>query len=90
MKTIMNLMARIHLLILRLSGGKLGARVGGQDVLLLHHIGARSGKARLTPLGFMPEGEGFLIVASAAGHKRHPGWYHNLKANPRTRVDFSP
>lgn len=55
----------------------------GMDVLFLTTIGRRSGEVRETALARFPDGEdAWLIVASAAGRQRNPGWYHNVRANP--------
>jgi deazaflavin-dependent oxidoreductase (nitroreductase family) len=55
--------------------------------LLLHHVGARSGIERVTPLVYTPHADGYLITASSGGSPAHPGWYHNLKARPRVEVE---
>ena len=57
-------------------------------MLLLDHVGAKSGKLRTTPLVYMPDGENLLIVASKGGHPRHPAWLHNLRAHPETEVQI--
>jgi deazaflavin-dependent oxidoreductase (nitroreductase family) len=55
----------------------------GNDVLYLTTVGARSGKPRQHPLGYLPDGpNAWLIVASLGGAAHHPAWFHNLKANP--------
>ena len=62
--------------------------MGGTTLILIHHIGAKSGIERVTPLGCFPLGGGrFAIVASSGGSPTHPHWYHNLKANPRITVE---
>ncbi len=71
----------------RLSGGRLGGRVGRAPVLLLHHVGRRSGKARVSPLLYLADGDRLVIVASKGGTDRHPAWFHNLVANPDTTVE---
>jgi len=76
-----------HTAIFRLTGGRIGGRVVGGPVLLLHHVGARSGKHRISPLLYLPDGERMVIVASKGGYTKHPGWFHNLKANPDTTVE---
>jgi deazaflavin-dependent oxidoreductase (nitroreductase family) len=60
--------------------------VGG-PILLLHHIGAKSGKDRISPLLYLADGERMVIVASKGGYTKHPGWFHNLKTNPDTTVE---
>jgi F420H(2)-dependent quinone reductase len=80
---------RGHAAIYRATGGRVGGRLPGlPSLLLLDHIGARSGKLRTTPLVYMPDGEDLLIVASKGGYSRHPGWLHNLRAHPETEVQI--
>ncbi|ACU75014.1 conserved hypothetical protein [Catenulispora acidiphila DSM 44928] len=56
---------------------------GGKGLVLLHHTGAKSGAAYVTPLaGFAQDGGSWVIVASNAGRDNHPAWFHNLRANP--------
>ena len=58
------------------------------SLLLLDHIGAKSGKRRTSPLVYMSEGENLLIVAAKGGHPRNPGWVHNLRAHPNVEVQI--
>jgi deazaflavin-dependent oxidoreductase (nitroreductase family) len=55
-------------------------------MLLLDHVGARSGTKRTSPLLYVRDGEDLVIVASKGGFPKHPAWYHNLIANPNTTV----
>jgi deazaflavin-dependent oxidoreductase (nitroreductase family) len=55
-------------------------------MLLLDHVGARSGKHRTHPLLYVRDGDDFVIVASKGGFPKHPAWYHNLIANPDTEI----
>jgi deazaflavin-dependent oxidoreductase (nitroreductase family) len=59
----------------------------GRPVLLLTTTGAKTGQARLAPLVYSREGDGFVIVASKGGAPVHPAWYHNLVANPVVTVE---
>jgi len=77
-----------HTAIFRLTGGRIGGSVVGGPVLLLHHVGAKSGKKRISPLLYLPDGERMVIVASKGGYTKHPGWFHNLMANPETQVEL--
>jgi deazaflavin-dependent oxidoreductase (nitroreductase family) len=79
---------RGHTAIFRLTGGRIGGRVVGGPVLLLHHTGAKSGKRRISPLLYLPDGDRMVIVASKGGYTKHPGWFHNLMANPDTKVEL--
>src|SRR3954463_16258401 len=73
----------------RANEGRVGGPLAGTPILLLHHIGAKSGIERVTPLACSPRGDGhYVIVASNGGAPTHPGWYHNLKANPMIEVEF--
>jgi deazaflavin-dependent oxidoreductase (nitroreductase family) len=67
-----------------LTRGRFGLYLGA-PVGVLETVGARSGQARRTPLLYLEEGDRIVLVASRAGGPRHPGWYHNLKADPRVR-----
>jgi deazaflavin-dependent oxidoreductase (nitroreductase family) len=80
-----NIGNRIDPTLMRLSRGWVSTGLG-QQVLLLGHTGARSGKRRDTPLLFMTDGEDLILIASKAGNAKHPAWYHNLKANPQVDV----
>lgn len=63
-------------------------RIGvGQTVLLLHVRGAKSGQPRVTPLLYTPRGEDFILVASKAGAKHNPAWYHNLRTQRHAEVE---
>jgi len=79
---------RIHAAVFRLTGGRIGGRVYSSPVLLLHHTGAKSGKERVSPLLYMPDGERIVIVASKGGYTKHPAWFHNLMANPEATVEL--
>src|SRR5205807_3147841 len=76
-----------HTLAYRATRGLVGHRVPGlPPMLLLDHVGAKSGKRRTTPLVYIEDGDDLVIVASKGGHPRHPAWFHNLRANPDTVV----
>lgn len=72
----------------RANGGKVGGPFEGAPMILVHHIGARSGTERVTPLATFPLEDGrYVIIASKAGAPTNPDWYHNLKAHPRVDVE---
>jgi deazaflavin-dependent oxidoreductase (nitroreductase family) len=80
---------RLHVLLYRLTGGRVGQRFrGGPPMLLLEHIGARSGTRRTTPLVYVRDGENVVLVASKGGFPRNPAWFHNLLAHPDTTVQI--
>src|SRR5260370_20842924 len=68
--------------------GRVGGMWTGTTLILIHHIGARSGIERVTPAACSPQGEGrFAIWAANGGSPTHPNWDYNLKANPRITVE---
>jgi deazaflavin-dependent oxidoreductase (nitroreductase family) len=72
----------------RAKQGRVGGPFAGTPMILVHHVGARSGIERVTPLACSPRPDGrFAIVASNGGSPAHPDWYHNLKANPKVEVE---
>jgi deazaflavin-dependent oxidoreductase (nitroreductase family) len=72
----------------RANGGKVGGPFEGAPMILVHHIGAKSGTERIAPLAYIPDGDRMLIIASKAGAPTNPDWYHNLKAHPRIDVEM--
>jgi F420H(2)-dependent quinone reductase len=76
-----------HALIYRATGGRVGHRFpGAPPMLLLDHVGAKSGTRRTAPLGYIEDGPNLVVIASKGGHPRNPGWYHNLVAHPDTTI----
>jgi deazaflavin-dependent oxidoreductase (nitroreductase family) len=78
----------LHTALYRVSGGRLGHRLPGVPgkMLLLDHVGAKSGTKRTSPLLYIEDGEDVIIVASKGGFPKNPAWFYNLKANPETTV----
>ena len=70
----------------RSSGGHVRA-FRTQPLLLLTHIGARTGEKRTNPLAYFPDGDRYAVVASKGGAPTNPDWYHNLLANPSASVE---
>jgi deazaflavin-dependent oxidoreductase (nitroreductase family) len=79
-----------HTFLYRRTGGRLGHSIPGVQgkMLLLDHVGARSGTKRTSPLLYVEDGDDVVIVASKGGFPKHPAWYHNLIANPDTTVQI--
>jgi deazaflavin-dependent oxidoreductase (nitroreductase family) len=67
----------------RTSRGRLWRTFAGAPCILLTTTGRRTGRERTTPLLALPEGDGWVVAASYAGHDRHPSWYVNLRASGR-------
>jgi deazaflavin-dependent oxidoreductase (nitroreductase family) len=80
---------RGHTVVYRLTGGLIGHRFpGAPPMLLLDHVGAKSGVKRTTPLVYVDDSPNVVLVASKGGHPKNPAWYHNLRANPDTTVQI--
>jgi deazaflavin-dependent oxidoreductase (nitroreductase family) len=72
----------------RANEGRVGGPFEGAPMILIHHVGAKSGTVRVSPLVYFPQDDGsMVIVASKAGAPTNPDWYHNVKANPRFEVE---
>ena len=72
----------------RANEGRVGGPFAGAPMVLVHHLGARSGTERVAPLVHFPQPDGsMLIIASKGGAPTNPDWYHNLKANPKVDVE---
>ena len=77
----------VHTLVYKATHGRVGHTAPGfPTMLLLDHVGAKSGKKRTSPLLYFKDGEDLVIVASKGGFPQHPAWYHNLMANPDVEV----
>ena len=63
--------------------------MGDAPVLLLHHVGRKSGERRVTPVLFLADGTRIIIVGSKGGASSNPAWLHNLRANPFTSVEVA-
>jgi deazaflavin-dependent oxidoreductase (nitroreductase family) len=76
-----------HTAVYRATNGLVGHHVlGAPPMLLLDHVGAKSGAKRTSPLAYVEDGQDLVLVASKGGHPKHPAWYHNLRANPDTTI----
>ena len=77
----------LHVELYRRTRGLIGHRVPfAPPMLLLDHVGARSGRRRTSPLAYVRDGDSFVVIASKGGHPRNPGWFHNLRAHPDTTI----
>jgi deazaflavin-dependent oxidoreductase (nitroreductase family) len=71
----------------RANEGRVGGPFEGTPVVLVHHKGRRSGVERVNPLVYQKVGDGWAVFGSAAGASKHPDWYLNLLAEPRTTIE---
>ncbi|TDL06457.1 nitroreductase family deazaflavin-dependent oxidoreductase [Mycolicibacterium obuense] len=83
----------LHDSLYKRTNGRIGHRIplpGVPPSLLLHTVGAKTGKHRTNTLSYFPDGGHYYVVASKGGDPRAPGWYHNLKANPDIEINLGP
>jgi len=71
----------------RAHAGTVGGYFEGASMVLIHHVGARSGTERVNPLVYLPDGDDMIIAATKGGAPTNPDWYYNLKAHPRVTVE---
>jgi deazaflavin-dependent oxidoreductase (nitroreductase family) len=77
-----------HIWLVRVTRGKVGGRFGRLHFLLLHHVGAKSGTPRTTPLLYHPLDDGYVIIGSKGGSATHPAWLYNLRAHPDVEIEI--
>lgn len=61
--------------------------IAGLPVVMLTTLGAKSGERHTQPVAGLPDGERMAVIGSNFGQRHHPGWYHNLRANPRASIN---
>jgi deazaflavin-dependent oxidoreductase (nitroreductase family) len=71
----------------RANRGKVSGEWEHTPLLLLTTTGAKSGERRITPMGYIPDGDRLIVLASNGGAPTHPDWYHNLLAHPEVTVE---
>lgn len=62
----------------------------GLPIIVMTTVGHKSGKVRKVPLMRVEHGGEYAIVASKGGAPDHPGWYHNLTADPHVMIQDGP
>ncbi len=73
--------------LIRVSGGRIGSKLGSQTILLLHHTGRKSGRSYLTPIAYFYREGVYLLVASNWGREQQADWFLNLRAHPRAEIE---
>ena len=71
----------------RANAGRVGGMFEGTPLLLLHTTGARTGRERVNPLGYLRDGERLVVFAANGGARTNSDWYYNLVANPEVTVE---
>jgi deazaflavin-dependent oxidoreductase (nitroreductase family) len=70
------------------SGGKEGTTLldTGLPVIIVTHVGNKTGAIRKTPLMRVKDGSNYVLVGSQGGAPNNPAWVHNLRINPDVEV----
>ena len=76
----------VHQWLYEHSDGRIGASLGGRPMLLLRTIGRRSKEPRTAALLYVRDGAAYVVIASKGGAPQHPGWFHNLTAQPNVEI----
>lgn len=71
----------------RSSAGVVGGDFAGTPLLLLTTTGARTGQAHTMPVTYLVDSDRLVVFAANGGRPNHPGWYHNLLAEPSASVE---
>jgi deazaflavin-dependent oxidoreductase (nitroreductase family) len=71
----------------RANKGVVGGHFASVTLLLLHHVGRRSGKSYLLPLMYLPDGDSYIVAGSNGGAQDEPAWVMNLEAMPEATIE---
>jgi F420H(2)-dependent quinone reductase len=77
---------RLQAKLYRLTGGRIGGRFAGEQVLVLTTTGRKSGEQRRTTVLYEQDGDRFVVIGSNTGSDRPPAWALNLAAQPEATV----
>ena len=58
----------------------------GLPVIVVTHVGNKTGAIRKTPLMRVKDGQSYVLVGSVGGAPKDPVWVHNLRANPTVEI----
>jgi deazaflavin-dependent oxidoreductase (nitroreductase family) len=70
----------------KLAGKQLDNAFGRLPFMMLTTTGRKTGRRRTTPVLYLQEGTGLIVVASFGGNDMHPAWYLNLEQSPEAEV----
>ena len=72
------------------NAGKVGGYFEGAHMILIHHIGARSGRERVNPLNYLPDGDDMIIAATKAELRPTPTGTTTSNEIPGSRSSSEP
>jgi deazaflavin-dependent oxidoreductase (nitroreductase family) len=73
----------------RASEGRVGDDLEDMPIVLVHHLGRKSGRQYVNPLVYLPSenDDSIDVFASKGGAPTHPDWYHNLVAAGEATIE---
>ncbi len=74
----------------RANEGRVGGNFEGAPLVLMHHVGRKSGKESINPVMYLPDDtdpDTIYVFASKGGHHLHPDWYWNMTEAGRAVVE---
>ena len=74
----------------RANEGRVGGVFEGAPIVLIHHLGRKSGREYVTPVMYLPrdtEPDIIYVFATRAGTPANPDWYYNLTAAAGGTID---
>lgn len=82
----------LHRAIYRITGGRIGLqrpeRGNRFGMLRIHTVGRRSGRERVTMLGYFEDGPNLVTLAMNGWGKADPAWWLNLQSNPQATIEL--
>ena len=76
----------VHQWLYEVSDGRIGTNLGGRPMLLLRTVGRKTRQPRTAALLYVRDGDAWAVIASKGGAPHHPGWFHNLVADPNVEI----
>jgi deazaflavin-dependent oxidoreductase (nitroreductase family) len=85
---LMKCFAWAHIWVYRRTNGRLGAKLLWFPAALVTTTGRTTGRQNTTPTLYLRDGDRVVLPASFGGRADHPGWYRNLKADPKVHIQI--
>ena len=74
----------------RANGGSVGGQFEGAPLILLHHVGRKSGQPHVNPTMYLQDPtdpKTLYVFATLGGAPNNPAWYYNVRDAGRAQVE---